>query len=179
MAYEYHHTGEWVPEPAPHGEFIDAGRPLTDAETSALRTELQQARYAGMTTAQKADAVNGTYLIDNPEPQGTILATLNPLTLISLLGAESAAKFDAWRYAEDVLADIRAQRRTELAGWIILAQARSIITSDEAAALTAALAATVLDPAWPAQVVAPSPASLLFTDPPLTITEADITQAEA
>ena len=107
--------------------------------------------WAGNTNAQIVAALN-TPSIANPVPQGKVPVPYTAAGLLGLLSPGSITNLASFPAIHDLFADIEAQSTVAIGDAVALLAAAGKITTAEATAVNAALAATEPDPTWQSQI---------------------------
>lgn len=120
------------------------------AAITAIRAEVTALSAWGNTDAQLAASLN-TAGIANPTPQATVTKPFAFGDVMGLLSSGSIANIRGLPTGTDLIDKINAQDRVGVGHWIAaLLAGTPLITTDEATAVGAVIAATQLDPSWPA-----------------------------
>jgi hypothetical protein len=90
--------------------------------------------------------------IANPTPQGTVPAGYTPQSLLALLSATSAANLDGFAGLQGLFDAIGSGDSAGILSAVALLEATGKVQASEAAAIEAALSATVPDPSWPPKI---------------------------
>ena len=139
---------------------------LPASDMAILHTELQAAKYSGLTDTQRFDFVHspeGT--VANPTAQGTIAGPLTMagiMTLLSDANNNSAVKLAAWTNLGLVKDAVDLKDRASLLLWTAVLPGVGLISSAEATAIHNYILATIPDPIWTATVPGPTPKARLF-----------------